>query len=100
MVSKSPARRKRSPASAGFQRADLVRFLEGRKIATRVLFGGNLVRQPAYAGRAFRVIGDLGNSDQVMRGTLWIGTWPGLTAPMLRWMVESLRAFCRDGVRA
>ena len=86
--------------SAGFQRADLVRFLEGRKIATRVLFGGNLVRQPAYAGRAFRVIGDLGNSDQVMRGTLWIGTWPGLTAPMLRWMVESLRAFCRDGVRA
>lgn len=86
--------------SAGFQRADLVRFLEARKIATRVLFGGNLVRQPAYAGRAFRVIGDLGNSDQVMRGTLWIGTWPGLTAPMLRWMVESLRAFCRDGVRA
>lgn len=86
--------------TAGFQRADLVRFLESRKIATRVLFGGNLVRQPAYAGREFRVIGDLPKSDQVMHGTLWIGTWPGLTEPMLAWMVESLRAFCRDGVRA
>lgn len=86
--------------TAGFQRADLVRFLESRKIATRVLFGGNLVRQPAYAGREFRVVGDLPKSDQVMHGTLWIGTWPGLTDPMLAWMVESLRAFCRDGVRA
>ncbi len=86
--------------SAGFGRAELVRFLESRKIATRVLFGGNLVRQPAYVGREFRVVGELPRSDQVMNGTLWIGTWPGLTDPMLEWMVESLRAFCRDGARA
>lgn len=86
--------------TAGFTRAELVRFLEGRKIATRVLFGGNLVRQPAYLGREFRVVGELTNSDRVMHGTLWIGTWPGLTEPMLAWMVESLRAFCRDGARA
>ena len=81
--------------SAGFERAELVRFLESRQIATRVLFGGNLVRQPAYAGRDFRVVGELPKSDQVMQGTLWIGTWPGLTEPMLAWMVESLQAFCR-----
>jgi CDP-6-deoxy-D-xylo-4-hexulose-3-dehydrase len=86
--------------TAGFVRADLVRFLEGRKIATRMLFGGNLVRQPAYAGKPFRVVGDLARSDQVMHGTLWIGCWPGLTAEMLEWMVSSLRAFCRDGVRS
>jgi CDP-6-deoxy-D-xylo-4-hexulose-3-dehydrase len=86
--------------SAGFTRAELVRFLEGRRIATRVLFGGNLVRQPAYMGKPFRVVGDLARSDAVMHGTLWIGTWPGLTEPMLAWMVESLRAFCRDGARA
>ena len=85
---------------AGFDRAELVRFLESRRIATRALFGGNLVRQPAYIGKEFRAVGDLPCSDQVMRGTLWIGTWPGLTAPMLDWMVESVRAFCRDGVRA
>ena len=81
--------------SAGFERAELVRFLESRQIATRALFGGNLVRQPAYAGRDFRVVGELPKSDQVMQGTLWIGTWPGLTEPMLAWMVESLQAFCR-----
>ena len=57
---------------APFDRNALVRFLEGRRIATRLLFGGNLVRQPAYAGLEYRVVGDLANTDRIMHGTLWV----------------------------
>ena len=88
---------------APFDRNAFVAFLEGRKIATRLLFGGNLVRQPAYLGRTFRVIGDLPRTEQVMRGTLWVGCYPGLTEPMLDWIVASIREFCvgkRRTVRA
>ncbi len=80
---------------APFDRNAFVHFLEGRKIATRLLFGGNLVRQPAYRGLKFRVVGDLTRTDQVMRGTLWVGLYPGLTTEMLDWIVESVHAFCR-----
>ncbi|MFI5309847.1 MAG: lipopolysaccharide biosynthesis protein RfbH [Gemmatimonadales bacterium] len=80
---------------APFDRNALVRFLEGRKIATRLLFGGNLVRQPAYRGLPFRVVGDLARTEQVMRGTLWVGLYPGLTTPMLDWIVDTVHAFCR-----
>ena len=78
-----------------FDRNALVAFLEGRKIATRLLFGGNLVRQPAYRGLRYRVVGDLARTEQVMRGSLWVGTYPGLTTEMLDWIVESVHAFCR-----
>ena len=84
---------------APFTRNALVAFLESRRIATRLLFGGNLVRQPAYRGRTFRVVGDLARTEQVMRGTLWLGTYPGLTTDMLDWIVESVREFCH-GARA
>lgn len=85
---------------APFGRNALVRFLEGRKIATRLLFGGNLVRQPAYKGRNYRVVGDLARSDQVMRGTFWVGCYPGLTPEMIQWIVDSVRAFVRAGANA
>jgi CDP-6-deoxy-D-xylo-4-hexulose-3-dehydrase len=80
---------------APFSRDGLVQFLEERRIATRLLFGGNLVRQPAYADRHYRVVGDLANSDRVMRGAFWVGVWPGLTEPMLDWVAESIHEFCR-----
>jgi CDP-6-deoxy-D-xylo-4-hexulose-3-dehydrase len=80
---------------APFDRNTFVAFLEGRKIATRLLFGGNLVRQPAYRGLPFRIVGDLPRTEQVMRGTLWVGAYPGLTEDMLAWIVESVLAFCR-----
>ena len=84
---------------APFDRNALVRFLEGRKIATRLLFGGNLVRQPAYKGLEFRTVGDLARTDQVMRGTLWIGCYPGLTTEMLDYVADCMQAFCREGAR-
>jgi CDP-6-deoxy-D-xylo-4-hexulose-3-dehydrase len=78
---------------APFSRAELVAWLESRKIATRMLFAGNMTRQPAFDGVAHRVVGTLENTDRVMRDTFWIGVWPGLTPPMLDWMVDSFAEF-------
>lgn len=82
---------------APFDRNELVRHLEGRKIATRLLFGGNLVRQPAYEDLAFRAVGDLPNSDVVMNRSLWIGVYPGLSDEMIAFVVAELERFVRGG---
>jgi CDP-6-deoxy-D-xylo-4-hexulose-3-dehydrase len=71
----------------------LVRRLEERKIATRLLFAGNLVRQPAYRDVKHRVVGTLENTDFVMDRVFWIGLYPGLTAQMLEYVVAELHAF-------
>ena len=76
--------------TAPFSRNALIEFLNGRKIGTRQLFGGNLVRQPAYAGLNYRVAGDLRNSDRVMNQAFWIGVYPGLTPAMLDYVLESV----------
>ncbi|MGA7106686.1 MAG: lipopolysaccharide biosynthesis protein RfbH [Terracidiphilus sp.] len=78
---------------APFTRQQLIAVLESRKIATRLLFGGNLLRQPAYQDRAYRTVGDLPNSDYVMNNVFWIGVYPGLTAPMLDYVAETMHAF-------
>jgi len=83
-------------ADAPFQRGEFVNFLEARKIATRLLFGGNLARQPAYLGVPSRTIGDLSNSDFVMTNTLWLGVYPGLTDEMLNYVVDSIHEFIRS----
>jgi CDP-6-deoxy-D-xylo-4-hexulose-3-dehydrase len=75
---------------SGIPRDRVTRFLESRKIGTRLLFAGNLTRQPAYAQSEYRVIGDLKNTDFVMNQVFWIGVYPGLTEPMLGYMVDSL----------
>jgi CDP-6-deoxy-D-xylo-4-hexulose-3-dehydrase len=80
---------------APFTRDDVVRFLEERKIATRPLFGGNLVRQPAYQNVAHRRVGNLANSDAVMNRLFWIGVYPGLTAEMLDYVLASFHAMPR-----
>ena len=72
-------------------RNDIVRELNERQIGTRLLFGGNLLRQPAFQGTARRVHGELTNTDIVMKDTFWIGVWPGLSQPMLDYMVETIR---------
>jgi CDP-6-deoxy-D-xylo-4-hexulose-3-dehydrase len=71
-------------------RNEIVQELNEKKIGTRLLFGGNLLRQPAFAGTPRRVHGELTNTDIVMNDTFWIGVWPGLTLPMLDYMIESL----------
>ena len=83
-----------------------MRALEAQKIQTRMLFAGNLVRQPAMtelaraasaAGRAapYRVVGDLANTDAIMNRTLWWGVYPGLTEPMRQHVVRTVRRTCQ-----
>jgi CDP-6-deoxy-D-xylo-4-hexulose-3-dehydrase len=79
-----------------FTRNELVEFLDSRKIGTRLLFGGNLTRQPAYLNVDFRVIGDLKNTDIVTERTFWIGVYPGLTNEMLQYVVDSIAGFVKD----
>lgn len=80
---------------ANFTRNELVQYLESRRIGTRLLFGGNLIRQPLYQGLNYRVIGDLPNTDRVMQSAFWIGLFPGLTEEMLNYTVSVMREFCR-----
>jgi CDP-6-deoxy-D-xylo-4-hexulose-3-dehydrase len=74
-------------------RLDLLNHLNERRIGTRLLFAGNLTRQPYMAGRAFRVSESLENTDLVMNNTFWIGVYPGLTEPMLDYAAATIRAF-------
>jgi CDP-6-deoxy-D-xylo-4-hexulose-3-dehydrase len=82
--------RENSPLS----RNELIHILDEAKIGTRLFFGGNLLRQPAFQGTPRRVVGKLTNTDIVMGQTFWVGVWPGLTEPMLEYMSEViLKAF-------
>ncbi|OYX72154.1 MAG: lipopolysaccharide biosynthesis protein RfbH [Rhizobiales bacterium 32-66-11] len=80
---------------APFTRNALIRHLEDNKIATRLLFGGNLIRQPYFKTQTYRVHGDLTNSDKVMNSTFWIGVYPGLTSDHLTYMAQTMSDFCR-----
>ncbi|MEK7590712.1 MAG: lipopolysaccharide biosynthesis protein RfbH, partial [Patescibacteria group bacterium] len=84
---------------APFTRDDFVRHLESRMIATRMLFAGNLTRQPAYEGIPHRIVGALPGSDFVMQNVFWIGVYPGLTAAMLAFVLETIHDFCRAHAR-
>ena len=79
--------------TASFKRQDLVVALEAKKIGTRLLFAGNLLRQPAYEGCEYRMIGELKNTDFAMNNVFWIGVYPGLTAEMLDYVAETIREF-------
>ena len=80
--------RSESPIS----RNDFVQKLNELQIGTRLLFGGNLLKQPAFHDTQRRVIGDLKNTDIVMNDTFWIGVWPGLTKTMLDYVIESIHS--------
>ncbi|MBO4690731.1 MAG: lipopolysaccharide biosynthesis protein RfbH [Paludibacteraceae bacterium] len=84
---------------AGFTRNELTSFLESRKIQTRNLFAGNLIKHPAFdemrkSGEGYRVVGELRMTDFVMNNGFWIGVYPGMTDEMIDWMIQSIREFC------
>jgi len=79
--------------SAPFKRAEIVNYLEASNIATRMLFGGNLTKQPAYQNIKCRVPGSLNNTDLIMNNLFWIGVYPGLSMPMLFFIEETLDNF-------
>jgi CDP-6-deoxy-D-xylo-4-hexulose-3-dehydrase len=78
---------------APFSRTELVTFLEQKKIASRMLFGGNLVRQPAYQNIRHRVVGNLANADRTMNYAFWIGVYPGLGSDALEYVATSFHSF-------
>jgi len=79
--------------TAPFKRADIINYLEDNKIATRMLFGGNLTKQPAYRNSKYRISGSLKNTDLVMNNLFWIGVYPGLTKPMLAYIEKTVDNF-------
>jgi CDP-6-deoxy-D-xylo-4-hexulose-3-dehydrase len=78
---------------APFSRRDLITFLEGRNIETRLLFSGNVVRQPGYRHIECRIVGDLPNSDLVLRSTFFVGVYPGLDRARIDYMLEAFADF-------
>ena len=83
---------------APFSRRELVQWLDTKRVATRQLFGGNLLRQPAYRDVPHRVVGELTNTDIVMQGTFWLGVYPGISDTMVDYMVDCVRQFCAQSV--
>ncbi len=81
---------------AGTKRVDLLTYLDENRIGTRLLFAGNLARQPYMAGRNFRVSGTLVNTDKVMNHAFWLGVYPGLAQDHLDYVVGKIEAFFRD----
>ena len=78
---------------SGVSRSELVQWLEAAKIETRNVFGGNILKQPAYSRIRCRIFGDLSQSDVIMRDSFFLGVYPGLTQEMMDFMVERLKSF-------
>lgn len=85
---------------APFGRDGLIRPLESRRIGTRLLFGGNLLRQPAYVGANVRVAGSLAVADYITRNVFWVGVWPGIDDDMRDAIIGEIRKYCRNEIQA
>jgi CDP-6-deoxy-D-xylo-4-hexulose-3-dehydrase len=80
---------------SGLTRDKVIAHLESHKIGTRLLFGGNLLRQPAYLESKFRQVGELPNTDYVMNNVFWIGVYPGLSAEMIDYIVDQFHIIAK-----
>ena len=80
-------------------REDMLRYLDSRKIGTRLVFAGNILRQPAYKESKIKVVGNLTNTDLVMKRTFWVGVYPGLTKQMLDFVIESIETYMSEWSR-
>lgn len=74
-------------------RVDLLKYLDQYRIGTRLLFAGNLTRQPYMGGRSFRVPGPLENTDRIMKDTFWVGVYPGLTEATLDYIATQIETY-------
>ena len=81
-------------ADAPFSRNDLVKHLEEKRIGTRLLFAGNLLKQPTYKDLIYRTVGNFSNSDEIMNRVFWLGVFPGLTEEMLKYVISTINIFC------
>lgn len=81
---------------APFKRNDIIRHLDRHRIGTRLLFGGNLLRQPAYANIPHRVVGGLAQTDFIMHRVFWIGVYPGLQMEMIDYVADVMAEFCAN----
>jgi len=87
--------------TAGFNRDQIVEYLENSGIQTRMLFAGNLIKHPCFdemrnEGKGYRVIGDLQNTDVIMKNTFWLGVYPGMNQGKLDYIIQKVRRFCKE----
>jgi CDP-6-deoxy-D-xylo-4-hexulose-3-dehydrase len=85
-------------SNAPFSRNDIVRYLEANKIATRMLFGGNLIQQPAYSEMKYRNVGSLVNTELVMNNLFWIGVYPGIGESQIKYILNVFKNFFKQFV--
>ena len=78
---------------AGFAREEIIKYLENHKIATRMLFAGNIVRHPSFKNVNYRIYGNLKNTDFIMNNTFWIGVYPGFTNKIINYILEKIDEF-------
>lgn len=83
-------------SGADFDRDTFVRYLNNNKIGTRLLFAGNVTKQPYMEERTYRIVGNLDKSDEVMSNLLWVGVQPALTNKMLDYVVTKIKTFVGD----